>query len=195
MDYPLQLSFKIMALAPQIYVRDAAGQVRMYVKQKMLKLKESVTVFSDESQSTPLYHINADRVIDWSASYNFTTAAGQAIGGVKRQGRKSLWKATYEVFDAAGQTVFTIRELNPWAKVGDALFGEIPVLGMFAGYVFHPKYQVARPDGTMAIRVSKQAAMWEGKYTLEKLQEVTPQEEGLSVLAVLMMLLLERRRG
>ena len=195
MDYPLQLSFKIVALAPQIYVRDAAGQVRMYVKQKMFKLKEAVTVFADENKSEALYHINADRVIDWSAAYNFTTAAGQAIGAVKRQGRRSLWRATYVIRDAEDQPVFTIREANPWSKVGDALFGEIPVVGLLAGYVFHPVYNVLRTDGTTALRVSKRAAFFEGRYDIEKLQDVTPQEEGLAVLSVLMMLLLERRRG
>ena len=51
MDYPLQLSFKLLALAPQIYVRDRAGQLRMYVKQKLLKLKEQVTVFAARSDT------------------------------------------------------------------------------------------------------------------------------------------------
>jgi hypothetical protein len=71
MDYPLQLSFKLMALTPQIYVSDARGQMRMYVKQKMFKLRESITVFQDESQSQPLFHINADRV---STSTRATTS-------------------------------------------------------------------------------------------------------------------------
>ena len=70
MQFPLSLSFKILALAPQVYVRDASGVVQMYVRQKLMKLKEAVTVFADESQTTPLYTINADRVIDWSARYN-----------------------------------------------------------------------------------------------------------------------------
>lgn len=195
MDYPLQLSFKLMALTPQIYVRDAQGNLRMYVKQKMFKLKENVTVFADEAQQQPLYHIKADRVIDFRARYHFTTADGREVGSVRRKGRRSLWSAHYEIMSGE-EVVLLIRERNPWAKVGDALLGEIPFLGILAGYVFHPSYSVTTPDGaTEVLRASKRPAMWEGRYTIEKLADVSLPAEGLSVLSLLMMLLLERRRG
>ncbi|HEY0015981.1 MAG TPA: hypothetical protein VGC13_06665 [Longimicrobium sp.] len=194
MDYPLQLSFKLMALTPQIFVRDAAGRVRMYVKQKMFKLKENVTVFGDESQGQPLYHIKADRVIDFNARYDFTTADGRQIGSVRRRGRKSLLRAHYEVMQGE-DVVLLIREANPWAKVGDALFGEIPVIGIFAGYVFHPVYVVSRADGVEVLRAAKQPALWEGLYTVQKTADLSVEAEALGVLSLLTMLLLERRRG
>lgn len=194
MQYPLQLSFKLLALAPQIYVRDAGGQVRMYVKQKLMKLKEQVTVFADESQTQPLYHIKANKVIDWSAQYNFSTPDGTQIGAVRRKGMRSLWRAHYEIV-RGDQVIFNLREENPLAKVGDALFGQIPVLGILAGYVFHPKYLVSRADGTPAMRASKRPALFEGKYDVDRLVELTPEEEGLSILSLLMLLLLERQRG
>ena len=74
MDYPLTLTFKIMALSPQIFVNDVHGKTVCYVKQKMFKLKEAVTVYGDESKSHLLCEIKADRVIDWSAAYHFTDA-------------------------------------------------------------------------------------------------------------------------
>ena len=67
MHYPLNLSFKIMAFAPQISITDGSGQMIFYVKQKLFKLKESVTVFADAAQTQPLYHINADRMLDFGA--------------------------------------------------------------------------------------------------------------------------------
>jgi hypothetical protein len=194
MDYPLQLSFKLMAMAPQIYVRDAAGQVRMYVKQKLFKLKEKVTVYADEAQTRPIYHIQADRVIDFNARYNFTTTDGGAVGSVRRRGARSLLRAHYEIMQGE-DVVLLIREMNPWSKVGDALLSEIPVIGMFAGYLFHPAYTVTRADGTEVLRATKQPAMWEGKYTVEKKADVSAEAEALGVLSLLMLLLLERRRG
>ncbi|HEU0013300.1 MAG TPA: hypothetical protein VFQ45_06425 [Longimicrobium sp.] len=194
MKYPLRLSFKKVALAPQIYVRDADGQLRMYVKQKLMKLKESVTVFADEEQRQPLYRIDADRVLDFNARYHFTTADGRELGGVRRKGRRSLWKASYEV-ERGGEVILRIGEQNPWAKVGDALFGQIPVVGLFAGYLFHPVYNVTRPDGDQVLRVAKRRALFEGEYDLDRLQDMDAEEEGLAVLSVLMMLLLERTRG
>lgn len=195
MDFPLQLRFKVMALAPQVSVTDARGQLMLYVKQKLLKLKESVTVFADEAQTRPLFHINADRVIDISARYNITSADGQALGQISQKGLRSLWRAHFEI-TRDGQPVFVIREANPWVKVIDGLFGDIPVLGLLSGYVFHPAYVVSRQEGgPEVLRVTKQPAFLEGRYAMTKSAELARQDEGLAVLSILMMVLLERRRG
>jgi hypothetical protein len=55
--YPLSVSFKIVALAPQLSVRDANGNLIAYVRQKLFKLKEAVTVYSDEGQTQPVFAI------------------------------------------------------------------------------------------------------------------------------------------
>lgn len=194
MDYPLHLSFKLMAMAPQIYVRDASGALRMYVKQKLFKLKEKITVFADEGQTQPIYHIQADRVIDFNARYNFSTSSGVEIGAVRRRGARSLLRAHYEVMQGE-DVVLLIREKNPWTKVADALMSEIPVIGMFAGYLFHPAYTVTRADGTEVLLATKQPALWEGKYKVEKMADLSTEAEALGVLSLLMLLLLERGRG
>ena len=55
MSYPLSLRFKIIAIAEQLAVHDSSGRLMMYVKQKAFKLKEAITVYSDEGQQWPLY--------------------------------------------------------------------------------------------------------------------------------------------
>ena len=77
----------------------------------------------------------------------------------------------------------------------DALVGEIPVVGMFTGYLFHPAYVVARPDGTEVMRLEKQPAFLQGKFKIEKLAPLTESEETHVLLSLLMMVLLERNRG
>ena len=194
MEYPLDLSFKLLALAPQISVTDARGNLAFYVKQKLMKLKESVTVFGDVERTEPLYHINADQVIDFSARYHFTDADGTTVGAVQRKGMKSLWRAHYDIADG-DRTVFQIREANPWTKVADSLLGEIPVLGMFTGYLFHPAFVVTQTGGVPVMRLEKRPAFFESKFTLTKQVDLTPYEETQVILSLLMMLLLERRRG
>jgi uncharacterized protein YxjI len=85
-EYPVEMRFKIWAIAPQIWVKDAEGQQICYVQQKILKLKEAVTVFSDDTKSSRLCEIKADRIIDFSASYHFYEADGDCFGGVRRKG-------------------------------------------------------------------------------------------------------------
>jgi uncharacterized protein YxjI len=194
-NYPLDLSFKLMALANQISVTDVQGNLIFYVKQKMFKLKEAVTVFGDKEQTQPLFEINADRVLDFSARYQISDANGTALGSVRRQGMKSLWKARYDIFDGAETSVLTISEENPWVKVIDALVGEVPVVGMFTGFMFNPSYVLKRPDETIVMRFKKQPSMFESKFRLESLLPLSAEEEQRAVLSVLMMVLLERRRG
>jgi hypothetical protein len=144
MNYPLELSFKKLALAHQLSVTDAAGNLIWYVKQKAFKLKEQVTVFADREQTRPLFEINADRMLDFSARYNIRAAgSGMEIGGIQRRGMRSLWKSSYE-FERGGMVAFTMQEDNPWVKVADALLCELPIVGIFSGYMFHPRYTVKR---------------------------------------------------
>lgn len=195
MEYPLNLSFKILALAPQISVTDARGNLVFYVKQKLMKLKESVTVFADAAQTEPLYYLNADQVIDFSARYHFTDADGTTVGAVQRRGMKSLWRAHYDILDG-DRTVLQIREANPWVKVADSLLGEIPILGLFTGYLFHPAYVVTKAGGLAVMRLEKRPAFLEKRFTITKQQlDVPPHEETQVLLSLLMMVLLERRRG
>jgi hypothetical protein len=193
-NYPLQLSFKILAIARQLSVTDATGRLVFYVKQKAFKLKESVTVFADLEQTIPLYTINADRVLDFSASYHFADRYGTPIGSVRRQGMRSLWKAHYEIVDDDAPGL-TIQEANPWIKVLDGLFGEIPIIGMFTGYFFHPAYVVVRQDQTVVMRLEKQPAFLEGKYSIDKFAPLSEREEIRVLLSLLMVVLLERSRG
>lgn len=195
MNYPLELSFKLLALASQIYMRDANGNLVGYVKQKLFKLKEDINVFADEGQTQHLYNIKADRVMDFSAKYHFTDAQGNVLGSIKRQGMRSIWKANYEIFDTNEQQVMKISEENGWVKVVDSLMGEVPILGMFTGYFFNPSYIVARMDDSPVARLKKQPAFFEGAFQLEPLTQITAAEEPRLLLSVLTMTLLERMRG
>ena len=195
MQYPLDLKFKILAIASQISVTDPSGNLVCYVKQKAFKLKEDVTVYADKEQTKPLYTIKADRIIDWNAKYALSTASGTPLGVVQRHGTRSLFKTHYVITDGV-DNVMEIHEENPWAKFFDALLGEVPIVGMFTGYFFNPKYLITRMDGTPVFRVTKKPAMLEGKFIIEKLAEdVSEMDEMRAFLAIMMMVLLERMRG
>lgn len=195
MKYPIYLSFKILAIANQIYVKDVDGQTLGYVKQKLLKLKEQVNVFRDESQTELLYSINANRMLDFSARYNFTDASGDHLGSVGRRGMRSIWKAYYEIFDVGGRNVFVVREEKGWIKVIDGIIGELPLVGMLTGFFLNPSYLISTPDGQPVARLQKEPAFFEGKFRLDSLQDTSPKDETLILLSLMMMTLLERNRG
>jgi len=194
MNYPLDISFKLLALAQQLSVRDAQGNLVFYVKRKAFKLKEAITVFADEAQQQPLYHINADRVMDFSARYLFTDHTGKTLGSIKRHGMRSLWKSHYEIEDDANAAL-SLNEENAWIKVFDSLLGELPIVGALTGYLFHPAFLLSRADGTVLLRMEKQPAFFEGKFRVEQRAGLTPDEETRALLGLVMMIMLERSRG
>lgn len=195
MNFPLTLTFKVITLAQEITVADSHGQVVAYVKQKAFRLKEDIQVFADAGQTQLLYTIKADRVIDFSARYQFADASGTPLGSIKREGMKSLWKANYIISDENGQTVFTVSEANPWVKVMDALMSEIPVVGMFTGYLFHPVYHLTSPDGAVSLRLEKQPSFIGRRFVIYENIDVPVADEVRGLLGMMLVVLLERNRG
>jgi len=200
LSYPVKMTFKLLALAPQISVRDASGAEVMYVRQKLLKLKEEINVFSDESQSRRTYGIKADRILDWSARYHISDDVGRNLGAVKRHGARSLWRASYDVLNG-DQVEFQIREESAFVRLMDAFFGELPILGMFSGYVFNPVYLASRADalndpGGLVMRMVKKPSLLERNFYIEKADPgLTAAEEERLLLSLFMLTLLERARG
>jgi uncharacterized protein YxjI len=189
-NYPLTLSFKIIAFNPQVRVTDASGNLVLYVKQKALALKEDVKIFSDEAQSNQLFQMKANKIIDFSAQYNITRPDGSSLGAVKRKGMRSIWKATYNIVDATGAEVGLIHEENPWLKVLDGLVSDIPFVGMF----INPAYLVDL-RGQTVLYLKKQPAMLEGKFTVDKRGDFSEADEGLLLSGIVMTMMLERSRG
>jgi len=197
LQWPLKLSFKILALASQATVTDSADRVVCFTKQKMFKFREHVEIFTDKSKTTLLAEIKTQKVIDWSARYFSTDAQGTEIGSVGRRGWKSIFKAHYDVFNPGDDTSdYTIREENPASKFFDGILGGIPVVGLLTGYLFHPRYGATKTGGQTSMRLTKQPAFLEGKFIVEKLNnELTPREELNLILSFMMMIMLERKRG
>ena len=195
LQFPVRFKFNISTFSNDFTATDANGQTVAYVKQKLFKLKEAISVFSDESKSTVNYKIAADKWIDFSTGYNFTDKDGNELGKIGRKGWASLWKAKYEIVDQNQQIQYQVREENAWIKVIDGLVGEIPILGMFTGYMFNPSYIVKDLEGKEIMRIKKQASFFGRNFELSKINDFDSDDAERLVLGLMMMVLLERRRG
>ena len=195
LTFPLNLTFKITTLSNDFVTKDANGNTVAYVRQKMLKLLEEVQVYTNENRSELIYTIRADRWLDFSASYHFTKSNGLEIGRIVRKGWASIWKANYDIFDENEMHDLYVREENPWTKIFDTMLSEVPVLGALTGYFFHPTYIACRPNGTKVARLTKTTSFWGREFRIDKLNEFEKGEEERLLLGLMMMILLERRRG
>lgn len=196
LDFPLTVRMKLMALAPQFYVTDKHNRHVAYVKQKLFKLKEDISIFANERQDQLLYTIKADRIIDFNASYSLQNAqTGQILGSIKRKGMRSLWKAAYRIYDTHDQLLYTVSEESAFIRFLDGLFSQLPILGLLSGYVFNPSYLVQDADGQTVLRMKKQPALFEGLFKMETFRPLLVQEQKRLMLSMMMVILLERYRG
>ncbi len=193
--FPLKFTFRILTLAPRMDVMDASGRPVLHARQKLFKFKEHVEIFTDATRQVKLAEIRANKIIDWSARYTFTDAWGGEIGSMGRKGWRSIWRAHYEVFNPGDSTPdFSIREENPFAKLMDGIFGQVPLLNILTVMLFHPRYLASR-NGNGALRLIKRPALWQGKFEIEQVGQLTARETMNLVLSFVMLVLLERRRG
>lgn len=194
-QFPLKFVFRISTLSNDFRMLDANERVIGYVRSKLFKFKEDIQVFSDESKTELLYTIKANKWIDWSAAYNFKKADGSELGKVARKGMRSLWKAEYDLIDQNEQPQYKIQEANGMIKVFDAILGELPIIGIFTGYFFNPSYNVTDSSGRVVIKLKKDASFFGRKFSVEKLEDIDQDDQERILLGLMMMILLERRRG
>ena len=194
-SFPVNFLFKITTLSSDFTATDANGKVIAYVKQKMFKLKEDISIYSDDTKTKVNYTIKADRWLDFSAAYSLKDRNGTEIGKITRKGWASIWKAHYQIIDQHEKEQYTIREENGWVKVLDSILGEIPFLGLLTGYLFNPSYIVTDLNDKIIARLKKQPSMLGRKFNVEQLVEFDVDDEERIVLSLMMMILLERRRG
>lgn len=201
-DYPLNLRFRLVALAPRIIVTDNHPSEVLFVKQKVFKLKEDIRIFSDQSESREVFNIQAEQILDFNTRYNFYDSKdGHHLGSVKARGWRSIWSATYLIDDAQQNQVMYIKEDNPWVKIADSLINDIPVVGWLSGFIFHPSFTCYRgadqDDRSQPVmRITKQGAFFENHFSVELLDGAIDSDEEISaLLSFMLMVQFMRRRG
>jgi uncharacterized protein YxjI len=103
---------KVLAIANQYWIEDRAGNQLGYSKQKLLKLKEDIRIFSDDTMQFELFAIKQTQIIDaWGHFAIIDSQTGQQIGGFKRKALMSgLLRDEYEMVDPSGQTCGKLAE-------------------------------------------------------------------------------------
>jgi uncharacterized protein YxjI len=192
--YPITYNFKRIALANKVTARNSKGEVILYAHQKMLKLREKILIYSDAEKTDSVGELNADKIIDFSPEQTFTDKNGTVVLKVKRNGRRSIWHADYEIKDAEGRVCFRVKEKDAWVKVMNAVLTDIPILGIFGGYFFNPKYNIFDENNVVVGEISKEPAFFESNYTLN-VENPAINNVNLLPVATMTVITRERMRG
>ncbi|MDX2163522.1 MAG: hypothetical protein SF162_19565 [bacterium] len=200
-QYPLKLRFKLLAMSPQIIITDSTEQQVMYVHQKVFNIREDIRVFTDESRSTEIFRVNTERILDINSKYRFTNqTTGAYLGHVRPASLRTIWQATYLIYDQHDQPQHHIKEDNPWVKVLDSVIGSIEYIGWFTGFFLNPSFTIyrgsSREDVSQPLfHLKKEPSFFESSFILSQVGEVSAEEEARILLGTLLMVQFMRRRG
>jgi hypothetical protein len=92
-----------------VYAPD--GRAVMCCLQKAFKLKEDITIYTDDTKTQPLLQIKARQILDFSAAYDITDArTGERIGVLRRKGWSSIVRDAWEVLSAREEFIAKLEE-------------------------------------------------------------------------------------
>ena len=99
--------YEIHAVAPD---GSEAGMLAM-AQQKRMAFKEQVTLYADDTKTTPVLGFKARQVLDLGATYDVTDGAGSPIGLFRKNWKESLLRSTWHL-EQPGYGEMIGRETN-----------------------------------------------------------------------------------
>ncbi|WP_019176890.1 LURP-one-related/scramblase family protein [Methanomassiliicoccus luminyensis] len=104
---------KVLAVASQYWIEDANGKCLGYAKQKMLRMKEDIRIYSDESMATELFRIKQEQIMDVWGTYSVIDSFTNAVvGKVRRSVMSGIGADEWQILDPAGQQIGRIVEMS-----------------------------------------------------------------------------------
>ncbi len=103
---------KVLALTGQYWIEDQAGNQLGYSKQKLLRLKEDIRVYADETMAQELFQIRQTQILDiWGTFAIVDSPTNAILGYVRRRALTSSFVADeWEMRDAYNNLVGEIKE-------------------------------------------------------------------------------------
>lgn len=197
MEFPIEVRY-LMGPIPFALV-DARGAPIGYAESQS-GYPQFTTVYADEAKTTPIYKLTSDNINSFSVEHRFAAPDGKLLGSVKRFGRRSVWRAYYEVKVGDG-LAFKVREVNPFVKIANFFVSTVPLMQLVTGKVLNPTYRLERLDGTAVMTMKRTGpAMdtswtWGRVFSISKAGAVSEQEQEVALLAMMIVVGCENTRG
>lgn len=103
---------KVIALGNKYWIEDLEGNMLGFSKQKILKLKEDIRIFTNEAMDEELFHIKQHQIVDAWGRFDIIDSTNEALLGYIR--RKALMSAfawdEWDVYDKNDTLIGGIHE-------------------------------------------------------------------------------------
>lgn len=105
---------KVLTVGNKYWIEDATGNLLGFCKQKILKLKEDIRIYSDETLSDELFRIQQEQIFDAWGSFAIIDSKTQTkLGSIKREWASSaFYKDKFEIYDTNNALIGKIEETS-----------------------------------------------------------------------------------
>jgi len=92
-----------------VYAPD--GSQVMFLKHPVMKLRSEFTIYTDESESTPLLTVRSRSIVAMNMAHDVIDhATGEKTGSIRSRGLKSIVRDTWDILDANDQVIGLMEE-------------------------------------------------------------------------------------
>ncbi len=105
---------KVLAVGNKYWIEDVNSKLLGFCKQKILKLKEDIRIYTDENMNDELFRIQQEQIMDaWGSFAIIDSKTGTKLGSIKREWASSaFYKDKYEVYDTNNTLIGKIEETS-----------------------------------------------------------------------------------
>lgn len=124
-----------------------------FIEQKRMKLREEIVMYTDETKSSVVAMMKADRALDVAAVNRVTAGDGTPVGAIRKEFAKSLVRSTLTVLGPEDETLGTAAERSSGVAIARRISDFLPY-GEMIPWQFH--FDVVAPDGAQIAAVDRQ---------------------------------------
>ena len=83
----------------------------LFLKHPLMKLRGEFTIYTDETESTPLLTVRARKLVSLNMAHDvFDPKTGERTGSIRSRGMKSIIRDTWDLLDANDQVIGLMEE-------------------------------------------------------------------------------------
>jgi hypothetical protein len=98
-------------LGRKYYVYAPDGSLILFLKHPLMKLRGEFTIYTDETETTPLLVVRARKVVALNMAHDvIDPSTGETTGSVRSRGLKSIFRDVWDILDANDQVIGLIEE-------------------------------------------------------------------------------------
>jgi hypothetical protein len=98
-------------LGRKYYVYAPDGSLILFLKHPLMKLRGEFTIYTDETESTPLLVVRARKVLALNMAHDvIDPITGEKTGSVRSRGMRSIFRDTWDLLDAHDQVIGLMEE-------------------------------------------------------------------------------------